>query len=262
MTKVYRLVPDAIFMMLSSRTGDVREDLLYKLGFIDTHSYDYIGLYKEGTGIVCEDWRKQMFFFRSPWSCIRSMEFLKNYYSGFRGQVNFVARVLEYDIDDDILNNADNAFTNFEYFQAKGKLIDVEQLQENQTSSKEMDEDMTSRLDAIARKDAQETFDLLRMFFDAQTISKAKSYVEKCWPKFMKTRLEHPEKVFSSHIPTGRTMTVTKEDSKLLCSVAFGERPESDLLKLMKKSNGILNADNLQDYDYDSPTHRYSHLYF
>lgn len=261
MALVYRLVPDSVLMTLTTRRmGDVREDLLYKLGMMDSCSYNYFGLYREGIGMVEEGgYKKQMFFFDSPWSCIRALEFLRSYYTGRNGAR--LARIMEYDIPDDIINSGDKCFTNYENFQAKGRLIDIELLSDGQIQ-REMDKDMAFKLDSIAKVDEEETLVALEMLFGLRDKEKVKKYLTENWHTLMETRLGSKPYFWSSTMPTGRVMGVTKRDYELFMDVIFNKKKVDDLKELMQRSRGMLNPENWDRYDFDSPTHRYCDLYF
>lgn len=168
---------------------------------------------------------------------------------------------MEYDIPDDIINSGDKCFTNYENFQAKGRLIDIELLSDGQIQ-REMDKDMAFKLDSIAKVYEEETLVALEMLFGLRDKEKVKKYLTENWHTLMETRLGSKPYFWSSTMPTGRVMGVTKRDYELFMDVIFNKKKVDDLKELMQRSRGMLNPENWDRYDFDSPTHRYCDLYF
>lgn len=263
MAKLYRLVPDSITsIILTQMYSQVTEDLFYRQNMVEAYSYGYFGLYKKGTGNTAESYRKTMFFFTSPWSCIKGQEFMRDYYGGRRSREKFVVRILEYDIPDEIVSNSDDVFTNCGNYQAKGKLIPVALLQGNRVLHNTLDEEMRLKLEKQALEDAKETITALSEFCSPDFMAKLSAYIDEEWKDIIKERLtlKENEGFFETDIITGRTMLVTSQDYELLSDVRYRRKPEEDLQILMDKSNGILTPENLKDYDGDAATHRYGFI--
>ena len=154
MAKLYRVVPDIVSTVLdTSYSSDIAEDLLYKMGYLSygEHEYGYFGTYERGYGMLAESTEDYVFFFNSPWSCIKGVNFFSDQYG------HHVARILEYDIPDEIVNNSADAFTNYENWQAKGKKIPVKLLQEGKEVLNELSDELKTQLEKIALSDTEES---------------------------------------------------------------------------------------------------------
>lgn len=123
MAKLYRVVPDStVTLITNGYYSDINEALLYQIGFFNPYNNGYFGIYDYNNGITGENNTKSLFFFTSPWSCIMALKYLRGNYS------NLQAKILEYDIPNDIVNSSSNVITNYVNWQAEGKLIPTNML--------------------------------------------------------------------------------------------------------------------------------------
>lgn len=98
MAKLYRIVPNALAStMAKAYLTDIKEDMLYKLGYMsyDDHQMQYFGTYS--ARMMSESANDYVFFFDSPWSCFKCIDFFNSLYS------DEVATILEYDIPEEII---------------------------------------------------------------------------------------------------------------------------------------------------------------
>lgn len=56
---------------------------------------------------------------------------------------------------------------------------------------------------------------------------------------------------------TGKTMLITNKGNKCFNDVMYARCTKEALCEIIKKSNGILTLDSLDDFDNDAPTHQY-----
>lgn len=250
MTKLYRIVPDtAATLTTTGYISKITEDLLYKLNYIAQDNKRYFGIYQKGEGIVCNG--EKMFFFTSPWSCIRALRFLDDLYS------DKVARILEYEIPDNIVKSSRNAFTNYENWQAKGKLIPVKLLNNGKGIITGFNGEIKQQLGEIALSDATESLDALSSIYNnAEFDSKRDRLLERI-QRVNTHRLEQNISFFETNMTTGKTMLITNKDNKCFNDVMYARCTKETLSEIIKKSNGILTLDSLDDFDYDVPTHQY-----
>lgn len=250
MAKMYRIVPDAIStVMTTGYLSKIAEDLLYKLGYICSHNDRYFGLYEYGSGIVGEWSTRSIFFFDSPWSCIRALNYIDHEYSRKK------ARILEYDIPDSVVNSSNPTFTNYTNWQAQGRLITLDLLQQGEQVLNSFDDEIKEKLRKIALADADESIAALNnaSFYNsrlASTIERVNNH-----------RLDQNVPFFRSKFITGKTMTVTEEDCADFFDIISERKDETALEPIISKSNGILTLDNYVDYNFDNPTHHYGPIY-
>lgn len=250
MAKLYRIVPDTISTVITSGyLSNTIEDLLYKLNYIGIPNERYFGVYQKG--IVNESNSNTMFFFVSPWSCIMAIRFLNDRYS------KKVARIFEYDIPDDIVNISDDAFTNYENWQAKGKLISLELLKKNKDVFNQFDDKLQKDLEKVSLHDANESAVILSENYSQHSFDSINQSLTSRLQKINKRRLEQSVQFFKSNIITGKSMIITGIDALKVFDVMFGEKTEEVLLDIMRKSNGILTQENFGDFDFDRPIHQY-----
>lgn len=264
MAKLYRIIPDTPSTALTSGyiTG-VTEDLLYKLGYLEYNKrFRYYGMYCQGQGIRAE--RDKKFFYYSPWACIRALRFLDSDYG------HELARILEYEIPDDILKASTNAFTNYNNFQATGKMVPIELLRKDEELETQYTDELRKELEEIAISDAKESLEQLyksiqeskssiykgNARFQIENLNK--SYFD---PKRMKNindiRFKESGKFFRTSIITGKSMIITRADRDLIEEVLNGEGNKNELSKITEKSNGMLSLERAEEYYNDSADHEY-----
>lgn len=267
MAKLYRIIPDTTSTVISTGyLSDITEDLLYQLGFLSygDHGLSYFGTYEEGKGNSGESSRDYIFFFNSPWSCVRGLNFLSDPYG------NEVARILEYDIQDEIVKESRDAFTNYTNYQAKGKKIPVKLLEKDKEVFDEFSQELRTKLEEIALQDSSES---IKQF--CQSVQKSRFSIHKNNPhinvdylsqlifepslkqKVNNRRFKKSGNFFRTSAITGRTMVITRADRELMEDILFNKKKIDDLSTIMDKSNGILTLDGLKNYDKDASEHQY-----
>lgn len=250
MAKMYRIIPDTMStVMTTGYLSKIAEDLLYKLGYICSCNERYFGLYECGSGMVSERSTSSIFFFDSPWSCVRALNFIDHEYSRKK------ARILEYDIPDSMVNASKPAFTNYTNWQAQGRLIPLELLQQGEEVLNSFDDELKEKLMEIAMADTKEAIATLdNMPFSSQKLS---GLVE----RVNNRRVNQSVSFFKSNFITGKSMIITEKDKSAIHDVMFNKNDDTVLAPIMNKSNGILTPDNYVDYNFDAATHQYGPIY-
>lgn len=265
MAKLYRIVPNASCSSMEKNYAiGVNEDLLYKLGYLtfDDHKVQYYGVYSYG--MECESTDKYMFFFDSPWSCFKCIDFFSDHYS------DEVATILEYDIPDEIVNVSSKAFTNYENYQAMGHLILVPLLTSGKEVKSEFSDELKEKLQSLVFEDMEESIKKFCQSVKKSKYSKFKynpnvniNKLSKIWlnPKILEKikagRFENCGKYFKTEVITGKSMVITGADTELVYEVLSQERPINDLNELMASSNGILTPENFKNWDKCPTVHTY-----
>lgn len=253
MAKLYRLVPDAIATLcIEGYLSPITEDMFYKLNYMTVPVQNYFGIYDKCAGMVFEKKEEAMFFFDSPWSCIRGLTFLSG-----NGHSDKVARILEYDIPDEIVNVSKNVFTNYENWQADGKLIPIALLQKGNPICADYPENLKSKLDSITLSEAKPVLSILTEKYCNESYDELQSRVIRVLPRINQRRIQEFKGCFETGFITGKSIVITKDDMFTLADVMFGEKPVEDLAEIMKRSNGILTSENLTEYNYDSQGYQY-----
>lgn len=265
--KMYRVVPDTVGSMITQRYpySEVKEDILYRLNFMAPEIYEYFGLYKNG--MTSEEWTNSMFFFYSPWSCINLLKMIREIYGR-----PVLARILEYDIPDEIANTSPEVFTNYENCQGKGLLIPRDLLIGNSKLYTEVPGEAEKEFIEMGLKDIEEGLNNIAPFVSKESLSSIREYFAKKGRQIVEDRLKkigaYPFMkldnckiaIFHSDMITNRTMLITKNDLHLLWNIAGGTASDIEIQSLIDRSNGILTMENLAEYDFDRPFHRYGPL--
>ncbi len=242
MAKLYRIVPDSTATLITERYyTNTNEDLLYNLNCFSPYNNGYLSLYDYNTGITGENRTKSLFFFTSPWSCIKALK----YFNEFSNQQ---AKILEYDIPDEIVNQQTNVITNYTNYQAKGKLIPVELLKSQKSISIP---DISSNIEKMTITDIYASLEKL-CSSDVYPYKKCLEFVLVRSCKIQQRKKENLNNVFHSDYITGKSIIITLEDYYNL----FNNDIEK-LQQLITSSNGIFTEENLSEYDFDTPEHTY-----
>lgn len=243
MAKLYRIVPDSTVTLITERYyTDINEDLLYNINCFNPYNNGYLSLYNPNTGITGENRTQSLFFFTSPWSCIMALKYLYEY-------TNEQAKILEYEIPDEIINSSTNIITNYENFQAKGKLIEVNKLKSNKQISYP---EIQDSIEKMTLQDIYESLKILCKDEKKYPYKKSLEFILVRICKIKHNKKSKMEKIFHSDYITGKSMIITSTNLKNLLNNNITE-----LNKLINNSNGIFTKENLLEYDYDSCIHTY-----
>lgn len=244
MGKLYRIVPDSTATLITNGYyTDISEDLLYNIKCFNPDNSGYFGIYDHNTGITGEEMTNSLFFFTSPWSCIMALRHLRDDYS------NLQAKILEYDIPDDIINSSSNVITNYTNWQAKGKMIPVDMLKNDKLV---IHNELKSTIEKMILSDIKSSLKSICSSFEKYNYDKCCNFIFSRINRINYRKTQNINRVFQSDFITGKSIIVTYHDLENLFANNI-----SELNKLIEKSNGIFTSENLQEYDFDSPTHRY-----
>lgn len=249
MAKLYRLVPDSITtVQTTGYKTNVVEDLFYNLGYVAINNERWLGYYRDGEGIVTESPEKGYFFFLNPWSCIRGLTFLDDKFC------NRIAKILEYDIPDELLSECKNAFTNYESYQAKGIMIPRSVLKGEETVLTEVSDVQKQGLSSLSFADATETIEFLNKTsrFDLD-MKLDKDKLE----RINKRRFENPITYFKTPYITGNKMLINRNYTDKMTANIFEISGADAIEYLISVSNGILTEENAKGYDGDSAKRKY-----
>lgn len=251
MAKLYRIVPDAISTTLTTGyLSDVNEDLFYKLGYINVPSGGYFGIYESGKGMVWEKNSNSMFFFTSPWSCVRGIKFLRDY-----GDKE--AKILEYEVPDEIVNSSKSVFTNYSNWQAMGKMIPLELLLQSNSLCKSLNDELKEKLEQVAVEDVSVSTSVLCQTYSKYDLDSINNFLASRISRINNRRFAGNVSYFKSDMITGRSMVVTGTDCDVMFDVMTKKSSEEGLCEMMRRSNGILTPENFVEYDFDVPVHQY-----
>ena len=265
MAKLYRIVPNSYCSIMEKEYVTVaNEDLLYRLGYLSfaDHKVQYYGVYSYG--MKSESTEDYMFFFDSPWSCFKCINFFDSLYT------DEVATILEYDIPDEIVNVSSKAFTNFENYQAMGHLIPIHLLTNGKNVKSEFSDELKEKLQELVCKDMEEAIQKFCQSVKESKYSKFKynpnvdfNKLSKVWlnpktlSKIKARKFRTCGKYFKTEIVTGKMVVITGSDTELVYEVLSQERPINDLNELMSSSNGILTPENFKSWDKCPIVHTY-----
>jgi len=251
MIKLYRLVPDALSTSIATGyVSSITEDLFYKLGFISIPNSQYFGLYSEGEGMVSEK-NNGMFFFLSPWSCIKGLNFLRDEYVGGS------ARILEYEVPEEMVATCKRAFTNYQNYQAEGMMIPSDLLRNNGEFFTEVNDYIKSKLEKVSLQYCLDVIEDLNKNNSNKMVSFEEDNFYKKMQRINVRRFRKDELYFSSSFITGRSMLITRDDCDIMNSTLDSSSNETLLMPIINKANGILSFDNYNEYDQDLPNHKY-----
>ncbi len=270
MAKLYRVIPDATSTVLTTGfLSDITEDLLYKMGYLscgDT-KWGYFGTYEKGKGNCADSTQDYMFFFESPWSCLQALNFFRDPHG------KELAKIVEYDISDNIIKASKDAFTNYTNYQAKGKIIPIKLLQKNKEVFTEFSDELKEKLEELATSDAEESIKRL-----SKSIQESKYSIHKCDSSFEpkglverfygrnllgkinSRRFEKEVAFFETDIVTGKSILITRADKECLQDVIYRKGTIDSLSEIIENSNGILTRENFNEYDFDEPGYHYGRI--
>lgn len=257
MAKLYRLIPDSLSVLrLSDETHSIKEDLYYRIGKIDCYNYNFFDLLV-GEEITSETSDNKKFFFNSPWSCIRGLNFINSKYYKIPknpSDIPRIARILEYDIPDEILTQSEDVYTYSDGFQGKGKLVPLQLLQQGAAVLTYLDRNTKKHLTKMIIDQVEEHFEILKKLNPSDNYKKY--FTAQDLQFYLNWRFAVKDSFFESDIITNRSMTITDQDFRLLDDIKSGKRIEEDLKPLIERSGGILSIENLRDYDFDNPSYK------
>lgn len=254
MKKLYRLIPDSVASVCEKGyLCDISEDLFYKVGYISTN--DHMDSYFK---VEPESWARKTeqgtFFYFSPWNCLVNLLYIQwHYYS-------MVARIFEYEVDEEIVNNCPQGFGHYNNITSKEIRIPLNILAKENTINTELNPKLKNKLNAIALSDAKEVFKYIKEYAKSNKNSQLHhiedfdSFEYEYFnsgraERVNARRLKECGMFFKSSIITGKSIIITKEQRELLYD--FLNNPNENLqqiYELCENSNGIFTLESLNDF--------------
>ena len=243
-SKLYRIVPDTtITYITTGLRPNTNEDLLYNFGCFSSYDNVDFGIYNCNSGITNEQGTNSLFFFTSPWSCIMALKYMRSQ--------KYQAKILEYDIPDEIIASSVDVITNYTDWQAKGKLVDINKLK----SQNPVDINVLKfAIEQIALQDMKLSLKSFCSSNKKYDYDKCCDFIQNAFNRIISSKLNsfNAEKVFYSDFITEKTLIIQYDDFE---NLYLNNIPELD--KLICRSNGIFTHESLQEYDYDSASYRH-----
>lgn len=253
MAKLYRLIPNTVATICE--TGyicDISEDLFYKLGYISIN--DHMNGYLIDRG---NSWARKtesgIFFYFSPWSCLENLLYLNDVYG------NEIARIFEYELDDEIINSLPQGYGYYRGIPSKEIKVPIKVLVEKSIVNTKFTTELKIKLTNIALCYARESFKKLK-----KSITENETSQLRCVKDFYSLenkyfnsgraerinarRLTNCGNFFKSDVITGKSTIITMSQRKKLYDFINNGRNIQQIYELCENSNGIFTIENLIDF--------------